>query len=98
MLSFRGRILVILAIYKSHVRDWFATFYFDFTSYKYSNIQYMTSKLKPSPYCTTFTRYYFFSKFWTPVMYKINPATIDIKRPVKLGRRWGGDAWLKKQW
>lgn len=98
MLSLRGRILLKLAFIKSNIRDWFATFYLDFTSTKYSNIQYMTTKLKPASYCITFTRYYLFSKYWTPIMKQTNPATIAIKRPTKLGLRWGGDAWNKHQY
>lgn len=98
MLSFRGRILITLAVYKSKIRDWFATFYLDFTSYKYSNIQHMTHKHKLKSYCDTFTRYYLFARFWTPIMKQINPATIAIKRPTKLGLRWGGAAWNKHQY
>ena len=98
MLSLRGRILLKLAFIKSNIRDWFCTWYLDFTLAKYTNIQCMTDDFKIGAYCRTFTRYYLFSKYWTPLMKQINPAIIDIKRPIKLGRRWGGDAWLKKQY
>lgn len=98
MLSLRGRLLLKLAVIKSDIKDKFATFYLDFTTDKYSNIQYLSHKLNPSSCCITFKRYYLFSKYWTPIMKQINPATIPIKRPIKLGLRWGGDAWLKKQY
>lgn len=98
MLSLRGRILLKLAFIKSNICDWFGTWYLDFTTFKYTNIQYLPTKLKPPQVGCTFTRYYIFSKYWTPIMYQINPATIPLKRPIKLGRRWGGDAWLKKQY
>lgn len=94
-LSLRGKIFLNLAFIKSKIRSWFMTWYLDFTTLKYTNIQYMSAQFKLSLVCSTFQRYYFLSHWWTPIMYQINPATIPIKQPVKLGMRWGGEAWLK---
>ena len=86
----------MFASFKHNIITYCQNFYLDFTSHIYTNIQYL--KYPEQSTTTVFTRYQLFNRWWTPVMYSINPATIQIKRPVNLGRRWGGDAWLKKQY
>lgn len=37
----------------------------------------------------TYVRYYIGGRYWTPVLIKVNPRDLSIRRPRKLGRRWG---------
>lgn len=98
MISLRGYLLLKIKSTKTRIQTFLSNYYLDFTSFKYSNIQFLSYSLRLQNSTITFKRYYLFSKYWTPLMIQINPATIPLHQPLKLGRRWGGDAWLKKQW
>ena len=63
------------------------TSYFSIQAAETNEVNLARYKFRPA---MMFARYYLSGRYWTPVLIRVNPGDLPLKRPVRLGRRWGG--------